>query len=178
MSYTAKQKAKALETLDGLEKIIEFEALQHVGYLGDCDVKRKKALPICKGHNACMIGSLYLAHGVRRQRDYNGDWELPGIYDQAKFVARRPALKLAYDAMNEAAGRLIKRHPDWDVEGANEGYEGTAERLFEAIPTNEGFVVYDENYDIDWSKSNPIAAGDKAARKRLVDSARKIVEKA
>jgi hypothetical protein len=56
---------KALATCDGVIEIAKNEMLVRGNYItGIVDDKLKQQGAICGGRQACLVGSLYLAHGV------------------------------------------------------------------------------------------------------------------
>lgn len=134
---------KALDDLDGLISIAEREQLQQGIYVShNIDQELKNEGAICGGRQACLVGSLYLAHGVKAEKTgsktswynyYKGDWErdeagdmvyideyeLPGVDpdNRDEFMQKRAALRLAYQYLNLAAHNYIKKnHKDeYDV---------------------------------------------------------------
>lgn len=101
--------AKALDTCDGVIEIAKNEMLIPGEYIStdivDPGLKAKGA--VCGGHHACLVGSEYLAYGVRiNAKDFPGfSW-----YLRKEFMRNRPGLRLAYDAINEAAHRYALKH--------------------------------------------------------------------
>lgn len=97
---------KALDTCDGVIEIAKNEMLVRGTYLTGIlkpDMAREGS--ICGGRKACLVGSMYLAHGVR------GDIEdMSMSFDSRKAEMRnRPGLRLAYQAINEAALRRAEK---------------------------------------------------------------------
>lgn len=103
---------EALAILDRMQTMVDNEMVAHVGYIGE-DIVRpdlKKADAICGGRNACAVGSLWLAAGVRLRKNKDwGDVELPGVDHERRsaYLKRKPALRYAYDALNAAAQTYI-----------------------------------------------------------------------
>lgn len=123
---------KALQTLDGMAQIVRAEAMARGSYVGD-DAP-PEAPPICQGVRACAVGSLYLAYGVRSKVAEDGDRYLPGVYafERKGFMERRAGLRLAYDALNEAADRYAERRRiNLDEHSYMGPRAGALERLFE-----------------------------------------------
>jgi len=158
---------KALDILDGMLQIADNEMItKGIYYKEECERPDLKD-QICGGHRACLIGSMWVAALVRPKKlEYWDELTLPGVEygeDRDEFLKRRPGLRLAYNALNEAAERrLVKISPDWeknevDFSTNNVGADaGPAEFLF-------------ENTDFGTTR------GD---LKRLIRSAIKVVEKA
>lgn len=134
---------KALNTLDGVIKIADNEMLIQGDYVTaeivNPELAKKGA--VCGGRKACLVGSTYLAHGVKVWREDGGLFE---TWRRDDFMRTRPALRLAYEALNEAALRLIKReHRDviaewsYDGIGLSEPSQGWGEYFFERVLENE-----------------------------------------
>lgn len=109
---------KAVTILEGMEQIAERNMLIHGRYVTPevHSPELAQSGAICRGHKACAIGSLYLAGGVKMTYEKSGSGimlaDMPGVdeEDRAEFLRNRPALRAAYDALNEAADRFIKRN--------------------------------------------------------------------
>lgn len=132
-----KQRQSILKLLSNMRQIAKNEMLARGVYLSDEVVNPDLADQgaICGGHQACAVGSMYLAGGQRPKRDDTFLWTLEGVdYDErADFLRHRPVLRGAYDALNEAADRYCVRNnihlDDWMCLPPR---AGTMERLFEA----------------------------------------------
>lgn len=103
-------KVKILAALDGMAEIARAEMMRQVGYL-EMNVKPSRKDSICGGHQACAIGSLWLAAGIRIRRT-SGYIELPGASPGARsrFVQNRPVLRHSLAFLNEAAVEYMARH--------------------------------------------------------------------
>jgi hypothetical protein len=108
---------EAINILNKMAIIVRNDMLtrgQYVSTTIDLELRDKGA--ICGGHKACAVGSLYLAGGIKPHEVYPGKsynyFVLQGVdrHERAEFLAERPALRAAYDALNEAAKRFIDRH--------------------------------------------------------------------
>lgn len=126
---------KAIDTLDGTISIARNEMLAHAGYISPSIVNSELAKQgsVCRGHQACLIGSMWLAGGVRRTGSRFRGYDLPSVSqgsERDRFLARRPGLLLAYDATNAAAERYMKRT---GIKPGNTitGFLAPAEHLFE-----------------------------------------------
>lgn len=73
----------------------------------------------CGGRRVCAIGALWLAAGIQPSYITSGCWEVPGTGDSSnrrdRFLDDRPALRLAYDAVNAAARAHYDDTPDLHV---------------------------------------------------------------
>lgn len=104
---------KALDTCDGVIEITKNEMLIHGDYVTACirnhDLKEKGS--ICGGRQACLVGSEFLAYGVRVFSD-----TFPGFHPRRRkaVMRNRPGLRIAYEAINEAARRYaLKGWPEY-----------------------------------------------------------------
>jgi hypothetical protein len=141
---------QALDALNKMSLIVRNDMLMRGEYLTpdivDYELAKKGA--ICGGHKACAVGSLYLAAGVRRERRELA-WSLPGAYPHERpyFMASRPALRVAYEALNAAAERYCGRHgidlDNYTRYDAMTNEAGMLERLFEATYVGTDDVVID-----------------------------------
>lgn len=132
----------AIKTLNGMKQIARNEMLKPGHYVSgtveDPELAKKGA--VCGGHSACLIGSLYIAGGVKF-REVGRTWDeqrivdLPGVKSgrQKEYMARRPHLRLAWDALNDAAEVYLRKLPQERQEDVREGskFEGRAETVFE-----------------------------------------------
>lgn len=110
---------KALSTCDGVIEITKNEMLVHGIYVSDNirnrDLKARGS--ICGGRQACLVGSVYVSYGVgvfRADGAYRADF--PGFSAGVRedFMRNRPGLRLAYNAINEAARRYaLKGWPEY-----------------------------------------------------------------
>lgn len=100
---------KALETCDGVINIAKNEQLVQGQYLTDVrNPKLAESGAICGGHQACLVGSLYIANGIPISEmlgwGFSFSW-----YTRESFMKNKPALRLAYAAINEASlRRMVK----------------------------------------------------------------------
>lgn len=143
-------KEKALKALDGMAEVVKNEMLVHNTYVSDTVVDPVLAEKgaICHGHAACAIGSLWLGARVRMELDCECQgikyWEMPGTApsEREEFVARRPGLRLALDALNEEAHKYGERHGliTHSLIGRSGGitYVAGIEALFERNPYEVG----------------------------------------
>lgn len=152
--------ADAVRTLDGLAAIARNEQVIRGVYISqDIDEKLADQGAICQGHRACLIGSTWLAWGVKPTTAfdyYTQDtiWNLPNTSGgRDEFVDDKPGLDLALRALDEAARRYVAKTP-WrhfqpgfretfegytdSISDEYQGYGHPAECLFE-----EGFVEED-----------------------------------
>lgn len=99
-------KAKALQTLDNLAQIVKNERVIHGIYI-DSSVDPEFSGAVCGGHKACLIGSTWLAYGIKMEDD-----DLPGALpsERSFFLRNRPALRAVYDALNDAAERKVRKN--------------------------------------------------------------------
>lgn len=134
------------QILHRMEIMLERDMLVHAAYVSD-DVEDEElaaAGAVCGGHRACAVGHLWIAAGVQpvitpNEYQVEGVVELPGVWpisDRDDFLAARPPLREAYDALNEAAD-------DWAISAGMYGlrdaygntqsgcYGGALEILFE-----------------------------------------------
>lgn len=153
----------ANRALDGLEVIVRNERFVHGDYIQQ-EIDPEFSGAVCKGHKACLLGSLWLGYGVPITSSEFANFALPGLTDgqsRAAFLRRRPGLRLAFDALNTAADRRIARLPQFDQRQVNSlasaldgEYPSSAEGLFEGRKLQRSDLL------------------------RLITSARKVVAKA
>lgn len=127
-----------LQVLDNMRSIVEREMLTHGQYITSFVVDEELASQgaICGGHRACAVGSLWLAAGVKPNKDKWGEHTLPGVAADYRrdFLADKPTLRLVYDTLNEVAQDYITSHNlhisfAWAHAGALESlFEGGSHR--------------------------------------------------
>ena len=127
---------RALGVLAGMREIAEAEMMVRGLYLHPQATANGPA--ICGGHQACAVGSLWLAAGA--QRVVAGSWTLPGILlgERNEHLAGDHGLALAFAAANEAAAEFLDAHqPEREeayvltgVAGSTD-FEDALEALFE-----------------------------------------------
>lgn len=124
-TYSQETKDRANHILDGVVTISENDQLIHGEYVTSRIVKPELAAQgaICGGHQACLVGSVAIA-SLRRFDRANDAWLAiqairhglhtdPTNYwfedyeEERKYINRRPALKLAMTALNEAAEAIL-----------------------------------------------------------------------
>lgn len=137
-------KNKAVAVCDGMREIARNEMLTRGVYVTDeiVRVDLAEAGAICGGHQACAVGSMLLAAGVRR-RWRNGDQYLPGadVDARADYLRRHPHIQAAYDALNEAAERYCKRHNidlGYSSYVTGQGTDGEGRRIITLSPGRFG----------------------------------------
>lgn len=120
---------EAVNILGRMESIVRNEMLTRGVYVTDhiVDPELAEQGAICGGRQACMVGSMWLAAGYLT---------LPGVTiveERQEFLAERPALAMAYDAMNSVSHDYIidqdLHHWRWEDRYPIEGW---MEALFEA----------------------------------------------
>lgn len=139
------KKDKALANCDGVIKIAQNEMLLQGEYItGVVSEKLRANGSICGGRQACLVGSMFLAHGrLPKDIDYVfsvSSWS--GEMNRFDYMATRPALKLTYDAFNEAASRLLQRQ--YDMDPTAEPEQGWGEFYFETTLADEEHNVIRE----------------------------------
>lgn len=153
----ASTRKKAIRSLDGMAEIVAKEMLVKGDYVGDeIDADLKAQGAICGGHKYCAIGSLWAGAGIHPKRDVytyiSGDkdviFSLPGVTNRERdsFLDKHPGLKVAYDALNEAAEDFISEHEVPEELLDRHQFSAAVEALFEGAyaddewnPSNEGF---------------------------------------
>jgi hypothetical protein len=86
---------------------------------------------LCGGGRACAIGSLWLAGGVKTEPNFMGTGGyLPHVVEENRHLEldERPALSVAYDALNLAATELLREMDEPDA-----GFDSSMEQLFENV---------------------------------------------
>lgn len=148
MTVNEKVRARAVKSLDGMAEIVRNEMLVKGHYVTSV-VRPDMASSVCGGRRYCAVGALWAAGGVR----VDASGELPGVEEHARdgFLAHRPGLRLAYEALNEAARAYIDGLPAGTVgrdvmgspavfvgEPGREEFNAPIERLFEMGPWDAG----------------------------------------
>lgn len=122
-----------IKILDGMRQIALADMMDDIGYISPRVVRPERRDAICRGHKACAVGSAWLAAGVR-PRWFPGSTTrvyLPGVEqgsDRNRFLSRRPALRRAFDALNEAAAEYTITHSIVPIDY----YSAPVEALFES----------------------------------------------
>lgn len=140
-------KKHALKVCDGVIAIANNDMIVHGTYVtqGIVNEKLAKLGSVCGGRAACLIGSMFIAHGDMPKKPKgtyfgNGVWD--GIFGplRYKWLKERPALKLAYDAFNRAAKNIVDlEHSEWSDNDPSAGpYTDWAEYYFERILGESG----------------------------------------
>lgn len=132
---------QAIKILNGMKEVVENEQLIKGAYITEEVVNKDlaKAGAICGGHQACAIGSLWIGADTPRESyfDHAGNEIITEVYgvDQGhirdEFLDRpeNAALKVAYDAINEATLQYVEKH---DLEGTMDTeFNAPVEAFFE-----------------------------------------------
>ena len=136
---------KAVTALDNMKEIVKNDMLEQGVYVTEEVVNEKLAEQgaICGGHRACAVGSLWIGYGIRLEGP-QGEKELPGTNDsraydwqsgrrepseRQEFLRTRPGLRLAYDALNEAADKYVEKRELEDY--LDNSFDASIEALFE-----------------------------------------------
>lgn len=125
---------KALGILENMRTIASADMMRRVGYISEDVIDKSRVNAVCRGHQACAVGSLWLAAGVEPQWSPRGPWDsvkLPGVDDgeqRERFLRNRPALRTAYKALNESAAVAMS---NGSISPASE-YSDPLEQLFES----------------------------------------------
>lgn len=145
-----KTRQSALKALDGFRQIVRNGMVQHEGYVSEevlnDDLAQSGAL--CQGRAFCLLGSLWRGAGVRLTFESyftSGPTYpvLPGVEKEKRdaFLAHRPGLRAAYDALNAAADKRLatySKHHQTVIRNAVSHLAGgygasSAEVLFEGV---------------------------------------------
>lgn len=106
-------KDKALNTCDGVIEIAANEMLLQGSYVTQrvMNPKLEDEGAVCGGRKACLVGSIFLAYGITYRKLLRLTDHIPSFFleDRDWFMDERPALKLAYNAFNQAAFEVIER---------------------------------------------------------------------
>lgn len=145
---TAEVRAEAVKIFEGMEQIIRNEMLVRGVYITEevVDPALAKSGAICGGHQACMVGSMWIAADVRMERDDEGFLDLPGVAAgrvRNEFLAERPALRLAYETMNELSRQFAEEHNLMKYVDYREAW-GMMEGLYESHSHDFKPLVTDE----------------------------------
>jgi hypothetical protein len=144
-------RAKALETLDYMTGLVAAERLrahmttyfaQHYDDEAQYTVEPSQTGPatICNGERVCLLGALWSAHGDARLVPVGSSGDtviLDGVMTSGReaYLEERPALKVAFEALNEEAKTLHGERPYLSADSAYyDEYEPSAsyaEALFE-----------------------------------------------
>ncbi len=137
----------ALKALDGMLAITHNEMLRRGCYLSEDVVDHELAAEgaLCHGHQACAVGALWLGAGVELEYGKDGSAWLPGVDfawtgdgPRERLLAKMPALKLAYDAMNVVSQNYID---EFDLI-VTEQFSAPMEQLFESMdPLGNGPLI-------------------------------------
>lgn len=139
-------KKRALKVCDGVIAIAHNEMLIHGTYVtqGVVNEELKKKGSVCGGRAACLVGSMFIAHGdmPAKPKKSEGARVWDGIFSDNRddWINQRPALKLAYQAFNTAAKNIVDaEHSEWSNSNPSAGpYKDWAEFYFEEIIGNQG----------------------------------------
>lgn len=137
---------KAVKALDNMKEIVKNDMLEQGVYITESVVDQRLAEQgaICGGRKACAIGSLYIGYGIRPDIE-DGYAKLPGVDDtryywtggpnkpseRESFLKTRPGLRLAYDALNDAADKFVEKRDDIDEGDLDDTFTASIEALFE-----------------------------------------------
>ncbi len=125
---------EALWALDGMLEVTRNEMLRRGDYISRFVVSEylEEHGAVCGGHRACAVGALWLGAGVEIEYSM-GMATLPGTNDshqREEFLETRPALALAYAAMNQVCDEYID---ELDLRGRlNADFADSMEQLFES----------------------------------------------
>jgi hypothetical protein len=129
---TQATKDKAIQALDGMREIVRHEMLTTGTYIEEeiSNPRLAKSGAICGGHKHCAIGSLWVGAGIKPVKQDTCNF-LPGADEVSRpnFLKHRPGLKLAYNALNEAASDFMENKEIWP--GPARTFDAAIERLFE-----------------------------------------------
>lgn len=119
-----KVRAKALDSLDRMAEIVRAEMLE-TGFYVDPEITRPSRVNApCGGRKVCAIGALYAAYGA----PYKDLLNEASPTSRTSYMRNRPALRAAYEALNEGARRLAQRRRVWLPDRS---LDGDLENLFE-----------------------------------------------
>lgn len=146
-----RDRERANKVLDGIVEIAKNEMLVFGHYLSEKVVKPELAEEgaICGGRTACLIGSAYLAAGVKPTVQHQDGREYVwlshvDIGDREPILETRPALNAAINALNTAAEKWIDKESIYFLDHLY--YESPAEGLFEDVRSPYFNRPKDETY--------------------------------
>lgn len=152
---------EAFGILDRMLEVVDNDMLAHEGYISRRIVRPDLAEQgaVCRGHNACAIGSFFLAAGVKPKQIGMGrdSWRyMPEAINpelREEYMADYPAMALAYRALNNAATEYVETH-DLQLDLEAWGTDNELEALFETyIGTGDDEV---DGYLIEPSELRPV----------------------
>lgn len=134
----SRTQTQALSYLDGMAEIVRAERLVRGDYVTqptNGEVGFIDAEATCEGRRFCAIGSLWTGAGIKpvwRKAPYGIHLEMPGAWEgkRREFLSHRHGLRVAYDALNEAAEEYIATH---QPVGLDTEYKAAIEALFEGV---------------------------------------------
>jgi len=133
---------EAVGILDRMGEIVRSEMVARVGYVSQEVYDESRTGSLCGDRRYCVVGALWVAGGAKVRRRFGGGgcgcgWvELPGAQPLGRrsYLRNRPALALAFDALNATAEAYISRHDvltdaecDAPIEALFEGGSFTAD---------------------------------------------------
>lgn len=108
---------------------------------------------LCTGRRACAIGTLWLAAGIEPVPESTvGFFTLPGVGKKAEreaFLAERPALDLAYEAVNATARVYYDEHPNLDAVNSSVDYVAMDELMGDAWDSELEALFEETDIDVD-----------------------------
>lgn len=136
---------KALSVCDGVIEVAENDMLAKGQYVFEevSNPRLRARGSICGGHQACIVGSMFLAHGDLPEYDEVDHTPIMwgGIFSKRRdeWLSERPGLALAYRAINRAAKTTIDEYySEWSDRDPNVGpYKGWGEYFFERVLEGE-----------------------------------------
>lgn len=165
-------KSQALAILDGVDEINQNEMLASGTYVTGKVYDRglEKQGAVCQGRRACMVGAAFLAEANLNGR-HIPEQHMMEESGRTQYMADRPALRLAYRALGEAAEKRL-RLPTTDTTEVG-AHSWPAEQLLEETDylyqrDDQGEYLYDKG------ASEPKLKRERVAE--LVADARTIVE--
>lgn len=131
MKLTERVRERAISALDGMRSIVRAEMLTQGEYIESEISNPRRLASLCGGRKHCAVGSLWVGGGIRPHVTPGGAVHLPGTssWEREAFLRRRPALRVAYNALNEAARDFADSH-DIALHGFDNGIEGLFENFY------------------------------------------------